>query len=82
MAYTAGNLLQTAARSSWARKLRTADGQSPTLFEGDTTSERCMVQVAEGGHQGAHRGQPLTDDSEELIGKGVTNGRWPEPDPI
>ena len=83
MAYTEGNLLQTAARGSWARKLRTADDQSPTLFEGDTiSSERRKVQVAEGGHQGAHRGYPLTDGSEGLIGEGVTNGRWPEPDPI
>ena len=64
------------------REPRTADGQSPILFESDTTSERRKVQVAEGGHQGAHRGQPLTDDREELIGEGVTNGRWPEPGPI
>ena len=41
-----------------------------------------LAELAGGGHQGAHRGQPLTDGSEELIGKGVTNGRWPEPDPI
>ena len=35
------------------REPRTADGQSPILFEGDTTND--MVQVAEDEHYGAQR---------------------------
>ena len=54
------------------REPRTADGQSPILFESDTTSGRRMVQAAEKASTTARNESGNTDDSEEIMDEGNT----------